>query len=211
MRHRTSFCAPVLMVLALLGTALGLMAVAPEPDPVPRRWQLDAEVGAMRMTVVNDADGIPHSYLYMTYKVTNNSGQDVLFTPSYAMADDEGHLVPSGRGVPAEATAAIIKSLDNAYLQDQIGIIGLLLQGEQNAKEGIVIWPAPSQKPGELAVYATGLSGETKNYDLKDPATGKMVRSVLHKTLMLRYCTPGELTGRGVEPLEVCEKRWVMR
>src|SRR3569832_741098 len=103
---------PVL-VTTLLAAVFSLIVggMAPEPDPVPRRWQLDVNMGPMRMAVVDDAQGNPRSYLYLTYKVTNNSGQDLLFAPSFVLSDGEGNLVPSGRNVSVDAAEPIQKSL----------------------------------------------------------------------------------------------------
>ena len=51
----------------------------PEPDPIPRRWQLDVEVGPLRVATFDVKDEGKRAYFYMTYKVTNNSGEDLLF------------------------------------------------------------------------------------------------------------------------------------
>jgi hypothetical protein len=87
----------------------------------------------------------------------------------------------------------------------------MLLQGEENAREGVVIWPANSLDTGEIAVYAGGFSGETKAIDVADPNTGKLIKATLRKTLMHRYLLPGELRNRDGTPLEPYETRWILR
>jgi hypothetical protein len=187
---------------------------APEPDPVPRRWQLSIEPGAMRVmkATLTAKDGVQETrqYYVLTYKVSNNTGQDLLFTPSFELATDEGDLLRSGRDVPADATKAIMDALENELLQDQVSIVGMLLQGEENAKEGVVIWPVPRDHVRQLEVYANGFSGETQAMEVYDPATQAMKRVLLRKTLQIRYTPLGEVQTSS-EPLPVLEQRWIMR
>jgi hypothetical protein len=187
------------------------VAVPPEPDPVPRRWQLDVEAGPLRVTSVEDGERGTQSFYYMTYKVTNNSGGDVLFAPAFDLMDTGGVLVRSGRDVSAEVTRKILATLDNPLLKDQISALGLLLQGPENARQGLVIWPASSLASDELTVYAAGFSGETRAVETKDVATGKPLRSLLRKTLMLRYASPGDQDHRGNVTFPMAEKRWILR
>lgn len=162
--------AGTLAVVSLAVPATILVAAAPaqgapEPLPVPRRWQLDVEVGPLRMVKIDGRE-----YLYLTYKVVNNSGEDLLFAPSFELATDEGHVMRSGRGVPVSVTRQVMEMLENPFLEDQIAILGMLLQGEENAKEGVVIWPANGLDVDEISIYAAGFSGETATLEL--PATG---------------------------------------
>ncbi|HYE01808.1 MAG TPA: hypothetical protein VD963_01100 [Phycisphaerales bacterium] len=193
------------LALAIIGVA-PLAALAPEPDPVPRRWQLDLTEGPLRVILVNLPDG-PRPFLYMTYMVVNNSGQDVMFAPSFELATAEHELLRSGRDVPLEATRQIIESLQNPLVEDQVAIIGTLLQGKENAKEGVVIWPVTDLDTPELTVYAAGFSGETATVT----PPGAKEKYVLRKTLMIRHQVPGTLAGHGSAPLRVLERRWIMR
>jgi hypothetical protein len=132
---------------------------APEPAPIPTRWQLDIKTSPLRMALVDTPSGVPSSYFYMTYLVTNNTTTDLLFAPAFELATDEGDLLRSGRNVPFEVTSAIMERLENPLLEDQISIVGNLLRGEENAREGIVIWPIPRHHCNEVIVYAAGFSG----------------------------------------------------
>ncbi|MCC6678049.1 MAG: hypothetical protein IT436_12985 [Phycisphaerales bacterium] len=183
----------------------------PEPDPVPRRWQMEVQPGPLRFATIDVPGKSERSYFYMTYKVTNASGNDLLLAPAFDLANDRGVVVRSGRDVPAEVTRALLAQLDNPFLEDQIGILGILQQGPENAKEGLVVWPAQDIKGEEVAVYASGFSGESRNVESPDPRTGEMKRYNLRKTLMLRYRIPGEIYERGSEPLELVERRWILR
>jgi hypothetical protein len=162
------------------------------------------------MAVV-ESDGPTQAYFYMTYKVTNATGGDLLLAPAMELATENGEVLRSGREVPAAVTREILSRLSNPFLQDQNGIVGVILQGEDNAREGLAIWPAKDLSVDEITIYAAGLSGETAPVDFKDAKTGEQGRVLLRKTLMLRYRSPGELQVRSSEPLELAERRWVMR
>jgi len=202
--------AVAMLTLSLLAAAA---VAAPEPEVVPRRWQLDIRPGPLRVTTImvpvpgsTSGEMMPRMFYYLPYTVTNKSGEDLLFAPSFELSTDEGELMRSGRGVPVEVTRQIIEGLQNPFVQDQISIIGQLLQGEENRKDGVVIWPVNETDVTEVVIYAAGFSGETAT--VEDP-DGKKV--VLRKTLMIRYRVPGTLEGQGSTPLEPYETRWVMR
>jgi hypothetical protein len=185
--------------------ALSGLARAPEPDPAPRRWQLDLEVSGLRMHSV-EVDGQPRAFYYLTYKVTNNAGKDLLFAPSFEMVANKGEPVRSGRNVPAEVTKTLLSRMQNPLLADQISIIGPLQQGAEHAREGLVVWNADTLKPESLTVYAAGFSGETAPVKGND---GKTV--LLRKTRMIRYEIIGELSNLRDKPLAPAELRWIMR
>lgn len=201
----------ILATLGALACVLAACMAAPEPDPVPRRWEFNLKVGSLRLATVDVPEVGRRAYYYLTYKVTNTTGQDLLLAPAFDLATDEGTLVRSGRDVPAEVTKQIMGQLDHPLLQDQIGILGMLLQGEENAKDGVVIWPANNLQPGEVIVFAGGFSGETKTVDIPDAKSGELTKATLRKTLMIRYDTPGEQRQRDSTPFPVVEQRWIMR
>lgn len=193
----------------VLTSAVGL---APEPDPVPTRWQLEIAPGPLRTAYVHagDASG---AYLYFTYSVTNNTGEDLEFVPSFEMATDGGPVMLSGSGVAPAVTDQLLALLENPFLQDQIDILGPIQQGPENAKHGVVIWPLERFQADEVRVFGAGFSGETDAIELPNARTGEVERLVFRKTLMMRFDTPGEIAvgQRGDRPFDVLERRWIMR
>jgi hypothetical protein len=182
-------------------------AAAPSPDPVSRRWQLDIKPGPLRLKILN-VDGVGmRAFFYFTYFVQNNTGKDLLFAPSFELATEDGKLVRSGRGVPSAVTKTLLTQLRNPFLLDQIGAVGLLLQGEENAREGLIVWQADNLEVDEVTIFASGFSGETTTYNRPD--TGEPV--LLRKTLMLRHATPGDIAVLGDRPLSRVQQRWIMR
>lgn len=197
------------LVLGLQLTLVG--GAAPEPDPVPTRWELDFEPGPLRVTQVREASGVVRHYFYLTYRVTNYAGQDLIFAPSLDLVTEEGSIRRAGREVPPEVTRAVLESLRNPLLEDQISVLGQILQGVENAKDGLAVWPADNLQTDSISLFISGLSGENKPFVVRDTETGRNKRVMLRKTLMLGYETPGTLEGRGSTPLELAETLWVMR
>lgn len=187
------------------------MAVPPEPDPVPRRWQLDFAPGDLRIVTIDTPGLGARAYFYLTYRVTNNSGADQLFAPAFDLMTEDGKIARSGRDIPGEVTRQILAGLDNPLIQDQISILGVLLQGRENSKQGVAVWSADELGTDEVTVFAAGFSGETRAVTALDPKTGGQNRSLLRKTMMLRYKVAGDLDRRGSEPFPLIEQRWILR
>lgn len=205
-----------LAAAAILGLALNLgwspmvasrASAAPQPDPVPQRWQLDIKPGPLRLAILDVENLGRQAYFYFTYSVENHTGQDLLFAPSFGLTTDDGASVRSGVGVPRSVTARLLARLRNPFLLNQINAVGLLLQGEENAREGLIVWVADNLEVDEVLVFAAGFSGETKT--IRRPDTGESV--VLRKTLMLTHRTPGDIAAVGDHPLSRTEQRWIMR
>lgn len=227
MRSKTCRSAPRLVpgvLLALLGvlavlTPATTLIAAPQPEIVPKRWQLDFRPGDVRLATldvemsVRTPDGgtetvvQPRTFLYFTYEVVNNSGEAMLFAPSFELATAEGEVLRSGRGVPPAVVNELLNRLRNEFLEDEIQVIRTLEQGVENAREGLVVWPAEELKTDELKVFAKGFSGETKR--IARPDTGEEV--TLHKVMMLRYETPGDLLEFGSRPIPLAQQQWILR
>lgn len=188
---------------ALLATALSASAY-PKPAPVPYRWELNFEAGDLRM-YRDDATGA--RYWYFTYTVTNRTGKDQLWTPSFVLFTDTGDVMPAGRNVPSNVADDILKMLKNQFLEDQNQIIGDIRQGKENAKEGLVVWPASNLSVHEVSMFVAGISGETAR--VKSPATGGEV--ILRKTLQRNYLISGDASKRGSEPVELVDETWILR
>ena len=158
--------------LGIFGTLAASAARPPEPNPIPIRWQLDLDVGPLRVISVANPDQGPMLYYFMTYTVTNNTEEDILFAPSFELATETGVNVVAGQGVPATVTRSILERLDNPQLNDQVSMIGVLRRGEANARDGLVVWPVRDLTADEARVYMAGFSGETTRLEVIDRETG---------------------------------------
>ena len=209
----TALPAALAMGLFLVLGAATRPAVAPEPDPVPTRWQLDLDIVDLRVRTMPTDEG-PRPFFYLTYQVTNNSGEDILFAPRWELATDEGDLLRSGHGVPMAVTRDLLEMLENPFLESQVEISGPLLQGEENAREGLVIWPVTGLHIDEIQLFGAGFSGETATLEVPDPATGQPKRVVLRKTFEVDYQVLGDLDIVSSAPLTRAgtgRTRWIMR
>ena len=207
-----------LPALALLGVTGGVLFVggvtagmAPEPNPVPQRWQFDVRPGQLRFARFDTPDGQTRGYYFLTYRVVNNTKEDLLLAPLFELTTENGDVIRSGREVPQSVTKKIMAEVDNPLAQDQISILGTLLQGEENGRDGVVIFSDVDASARDITIFATGFSGETAPYEVKDAKTGKPRKELLRKTLSLEYRLPGDVTGRVNEPLPLYDQRWVMR
>ncbi len=214
-RSRTPWTRP-LRALAIAGVALGAALVAPgaapEPAPIPTSWEFEFDAGPLRLARVEVPGVGVRPYFYLTFTVTNYWSADLLYAPDFYLKTDQGEILRSGEDIPPAVTAEMLERLGNPLISDQISILGNVLEGPENARSGVVIWPATDLDVDEIMVFAANLSGESTIFWTKDRETGQRQRHVLRKTLMLRYETPGDMTNRGGDPLELVEKpRWVMR
>ena len=108
-------------------------------------------------------------------------------------------------------------------MKDNTSMTGKLLQGQDNAKDGIVIWADFDPKAGAVDVFFGGLSGETveiklpKSVTLKETDVKGKIRTfvtdtiTLSKTLKLSYSIPGQAAARLHAPVKLISSTWVMR
>lgn len=207
MTIRTPFHCLCLLLAAVCLLAGGSALAAPEPEAVPRRWEFRIVPGQLRSAVV-EVPGIgPRTFLYMTYKVINSSGADRDFAPAFELATSDGHILRSGRDVPHAVVQELMRQIDNRYLQEELAVQGRILQGEENAKEALVVWPANDMGASDYTVFAMGFSGETKA--VARPDNGEQV--ILRKTLMLTHEGTGTLDPASGRPLRRVQERWILR
>lgn len=205
-RHRIGLITAAVVVLAAAFMAF-IAVAAPLPDPVPRKWEFRFEPGPLRVAVLETPEEGRKPFYYMTYYVENNTGADRYFAPRFELATDEGELLRSGRDVPREAVEQLLGMLRNSFLLDEIRVQGPLLQGDENAREGLIVWPCNNLSIDEVTVFAAGFSGE--NVIVRRPDNGDTV--LLRKTKMLRHGVPGDLDANSDDPIERLLERWIMR
>lgn len=205
---RLALAAPLLVVtpLAFMAPAPSALA-APQPEPVPRRWELEFTPGPLRVASFDLAGGGPRVFYYFSYKVVNKSGADRWFAPSFEMDTGDGTIYRSGRDVPREVVEKLIQASGNSELEDEVKIQGQLLQGPENAKEGIVVFPCTSLKPEYVNIYCAGFSGENKS--VARPDNGQTV--VLRKQRWLGHTVNGEIDPDSRATLARSTDQWILR
>jgi len=197
-----------LVPLAALSTAVLALSVmlhaAPKPSPVPQRWQLDFEAGDLRLYRDQQTDEM---YWLFTYTVTNKTDHDRFWAPEFTLFTDNGRILKAGRNVPPRITDDLLALLGNPLLEKQNYVIGDIHQGKEHAKDGLVVFRAPSTDVNELSLFIAGISGETAR--VKHPTTGQQF--ILRKTLQRDYLIPGDAMARRREAIPLVSEHWVMR
>lgn len=183
--------------------ALGATSAAPMPRAAEPRWELRFEVlNELRLVQIDGG-----YYWFLTYLVTNRTNRDQTFVPSAILFTDLGEIVPDD-AVPYEVNKELLELLANPLLEDRNQIIGVIQQGKENAREGLLVFPAGDLiEVDQISIFVAGLSSETQV--AINPETGEEV--IVRKTLELQYDVPGEPGQRTLRPAQYVGRRWVMR
>ncbi len=214
---------PTLLCTMLLGAGvcgLGVMnapvqgASYPVPSVYPVSWQFKFSHATPKRIVVDIPGQGPEAYYYLTYTVTNDSGQERTFFPVFDLVTKTGHMIRNDDKVPAVVFAAVKKREGNKFLESANEIAGELRLGKDQARDGVAIWHEPDAEMGEFSIYVGGLSGEyvilkdDKGNEVKD-AKGNPI--ILRKTLQLNYIIRGDDVYPGEDVVNENPEKWVMR
>ncbi|MDP6637351.1 MAG: hypothetical protein QGG42_20835 [Phycisphaerae bacterium] len=224
----------ILVATALLAgmvVVLPQAMTAPEPYEVPTTWELKIDFQAPQpITVTLPGQKKPTTFWYMLYTVSNLSrdpetgrGADQDFIPEFIMYTNTGQSAVANRRQPAGVFTAIKKRHNNPLLKRHTNIIGKLLYGRDNAKDGVAIWPDFADKTGSIDVFVGGLSGETAELTLPRPVTvtetdvngiektDVKYKVILHKSLRLNFTVKGTTGTRAYSTTKLKSKKWVLR
>jgi len=200
----------------IIATFLSCLAVAvPEPAIVqkPGDWTLDVRFENPQQMVLPGA--VQERFWYIIFSLTNKSGKDVDFYPQCDLLTDTLQLVPAVKG-----TSAVLFEKIKARHQGRYPFLELLenagdkiLQGEDNAKDIVVIWPDFDPNAKSVSFFISGLSNETIAIDspTEKDQDGKPAKVYLRKTLQLTCSIAGDPKFRSDQKLKFESKRWVMR
>jgi hypothetical protein len=204
-------------VVCLLGS---LALAGPEPDPASPHWQLDFRFhDPQRIAVQMPGEAEPTTFWYLLFTVTNDTGEDVQFYPSFRLVTDTLESVEGGAEViPAvyDAIAARHKK-DDPFFAPPAKTTGPLLQGADNARTSAAVFRPFDPKANAMTVFVSGLSGEVArvtnpSFDSSAPESEANERFfILRKTLAISYDLPGdEETRAHAKPMRR-DREWVMR
>jgi len=222
-----------LAVCWAVGVAVSVVRAAPKAAATSQAWQLEFRFEDPKRLVVRlPGEDKPRVYWYMLYKVINNSGRDVQFLPTFEIVTDTLKVVRAEPGVDP----TIFKAIKRMYaktrplLLEPLDAVGKLLQGEDNAKESVAIWPDFSPRSGRFSVFIAGLSGQTvavanpsydptrPEYEVRKLPNGQQLkilvnprRFVLRKTLRIPYTLPGDRQTRHEATCVRGQVEWLMR
>ncbi len=188
-----------LLALALAGgLVLDLSASAARPAhaaPLAEDSDLDFRPGELRI-FIDPVDG--KTYWYFTYRVVNRTGAERMWAPKFEFYGDRGELIDAGKGVPTRVTKAVIDKAGTKFTQDQYQILGPILVGEENAKDGLVVFAKPESKITEMIIFLQGLSNEVRREVEVSSGEVRMKRKVLE----MRFLAPGNPVLSPTNPAE---------
>jgi hypothetical protein len=202
------------LLLPLAGLALVLAITMPlrggdypKPSPFPISWELTFDHSVPKRLVFEPPGASnPSAYWYMTYHVANNTDRDkVLFYPSFDLMLEDGDVITSDRGVPPAVFDAIKAKERIKYLQNSNQISGELRQGDDQARDGVAIWPEPSLRMGTFSVFVSGFWGESAQIKVGDKDV------TLRKTLQVTYHLDSDEHHPGEGQLNELDSQSVMR
>jgi len=192
----------------------------PRADIASTSWQLDvAFYDPQRITVRSPNTGKETVYWYVLYQVTNRTGKDVDFLPSFRLVTDTLKVVEGGSDVPPYVYDAIAARHKKEYpfFMPPGKVIGPLLQGEENARVSAAVFTTFDPTAANFTIYMSGFSGyiepmRNPAFDPSQPETDDNPRSfLLRRTLALTYQLPGDPQTRGKATPVRRSREWVNR
>ncbi len=193
---------------------------ANDPSPGSRSWQLDVRFhDPQRIDVRLPGDAYNTTYWYMLYKVTNSTGQDRQFFPSFRLVTSTLKVIEGGAEVHPvvyDAIAARHKE-EFPFLAPPTKVAGLLLQGEANARASAAVFRTFDPEADGFTIYAAGFCGEIERmanpaFQVKEKESEDNPRFfILRRTLAIRYDLPGDASTRPKATPIRRTREWVMR
>jgi hypothetical protein len=132
-------------------------AAHPTPIAAADDWELEFTPGPLRI-YLDSKDG--KAFWYFTYTVANRTTRDRMWAPRMELFTDDGKIMSSGRDVPTRVKLDIKKFLGDPLLEDQNRIIGELLVGRENARNGLAVWPVKDLDTTDITLFVGGLSSD---------------------------------------------------
>ena len=209
--------------LVLFGIWAGVgpaCAAAPKADIATTAWQLDLEFfDPQRITLVLPGDKHETTFWYVLYQVTNRTGKDVEFYPSFRIVTDTLQVVEGGTDVSPTAYDAIkARHLRQfPFFATPAKVTGLLLQGVENARSSAAVFRTFDDAASSFTLYISGLSGESERvrnpaFDVKRGESEDNPRAFfMRRTLAVVYDLPGDPQAKAIAIPIRRSREWVMR
>ena len=204
----------IILTVVLAPAALAMGAPKPAAVQPIHYWTVDVEYEHLQQKTLRTDSGVKR-FWYIIITVTNNTGRDVDFYPQCEMMTDTFQILPAGQSVLPSVYEQIKSRYQRAYpfleVLDTAG--SSILQGEDNTRDFLIVWPDFDTKAKGVSLFITGLSNETAV--IENPAVtdedGNPTRAFLRKTLELDYTFGGDPTFRSNPKKAFTAQTWIMR
>ncbi len=211
---KTFFVSLIFVTLAVAGHSWAY----PEPAVVQRAgdWTLDVVFNhPQQISVKSPGDAAAKRYWYIILTLTNNTGSDVPFYPACDLVTDTFRILGAGKGVRQGVFEQIKRRHQGRYpFLEHVDFAGnRVLEGVDNTKDIVIIWPDFDPKAKTVTLFMAGLSNETASisHPVATDDMGNPVKVYLRKTLALEYAVGTDAKLRSLAKLGYKDKRWVMR
>lgn len=200
----------------LIITCVSLAAPKPAIVPGPDDWTIDVKFENPQQILLQTAgDAKPRLFWYLILTLTNNTDRDVDFYPNCELMTDTFQIIPAGKNVPDKVFEQIKNRHKTIYpfLEPLEKAGNKILQGDDNTKDIVIVWPDFDPNAKAINLFITGLSNETaviEDPNVKDK-DGNTVKIFLRKTLDLAYTLGGDPAFRSDTKLLYKDRHWVMR
>jgi hypothetical protein len=212
MKYKLFFITAIIFFASLTG----FCAPTPAIVPAPNQWTLNVVYNQpQQITVKIPGERKPQRFWYVILTLTNNTNIDVPFYPTNELVTDTFQIIPAYRDtrnvvfdkikIRHKKKYPFLESLETAENR--------ILQGDDNTKDLVIIWPDFDVKAKNISLYIAGLSNETvviEHPTQKDP-NGNPEKIYLRKTLQLDYSIGGDPNFRSTTSLVYKAMNWVMR
>lgn len=201
-------------LLLALGAAAPAMAPQSAANPPAMRESsgvrpatpndLELRPGLMQLVTDEPTGG---RYLVFSYTVTNRTGKPQRFSPRFDILMGDGTILEGGRGVSVEVASRLHKACASPQALDQFQIMGDVLDGEANARDGFVVW----QAKGDAKQFTLFVSGTSAAFDQVKGPDGKT--KIVRRTWCREFSVPGVPDPRVSTEARFSpvQDHWVMR
>jgi hypothetical protein len=194
----------------------GFCAPQPAIVPAPNQWTLNVVYNQpQQITVKIPSQRKPQRFWYVILTITNNSNNDVPFYPTCELVTDTFQIIPAYR----DTRNLVFDKIKSRYKKKFPLLESLetaeprILQGEDNTKDLVIIWPDFDASAKSISLFIAGLSNETVvvNHPTQKDPNGNPEKIYLRKTLELQYAISGDPNFRSNTSLVYKGMDWVMR
>jgi hypothetical protein len=201
---------------AFLGVASARMQAAPDA----RSWQFDVEFhDPQRLRLQLPGEAEETTFWYLLFRVTNNTGADRPFFPTFRLVTDTLQVVEGGASISPRVYDAIAARHRGQmpFLAPPFKATGTLLQGAANARESVVVFRDFDPNANNFSVFFSGFSGAVERapnpaYDAARGDSDDNPREfLLRRTLSVTYDLPGDAVTRDQARPVRRTREWVMR
>ncbi len=204
------------LCVIVIGIASVSALAAPKASTTGHSWQLDFRFhDPQRISLILPGDRTPTTYWYLLYEVTNNTGRDIEYYPSFELVTNTLQTVTGGDNISPSVYEAIAARHRKEYpfFATPVKVTGTLLQGEINRRVSAAVFRDFDRSANDFTVFASGLSGEMKR--IPNPTKAQNPKNpayyVLRRSLAVSYGLPGDASTRNSADPVRKRRDWVMR